>query len=245
MANDGARVREQIEYYRERAPEYDDWFYQRGRYDEGERRRQEWQDETERAHAVLRSLGPVDEALELAGGTGIWTQRLLHVADRVTAVDASPEVIELARRRVRSDPRVTFEVADLFAYQPARRFDLISFTFWLSHVPPPRLPAFFALLQDSLRPGGALFAVDQRASPRQQTRHDRLQERKLSDGRSFDIVKVYYTEAEVTALFAGHGFEAEVTATPTLWIATAHRAQAGAGAHDPDGTAHGDDQAAP
>ena len=155
MANEDARVREQIEYYRERAPEYDDWFYKRGRHDEGERRRREWQDETERAHRILRALGPVEEALELATGTGIWTERLLHVADRVTAVDSSPEVIELARRRVRSDPRVTFEVADLFAYRAARRFDLVSFTFWLSHVPPSRLPRFFALLQRSLRPAAS------------------------------------------------------------------------------------------
>ena len=41
MANEDARLREQIEYYRERAPEYDDWFYKRGRHDEGEPRRRQ------------------------------------------------------------------------------------------------------------------------------------------------------------------------------------------------------------
>ena len=233
MANEDARVREQIEYYRERAPEYDDWFYKRGRYDEGERRRREWQDETERAHRILRALGPVEEALELAGGTGIWTERLLHVADRVTAVDSSPEVIELARRRVRSDPRVTFEVADLFAYRAARRFDLVSFTFWLSHVPPSRLPGFFALLQRSLRPGGVLFAVDQRATAGRQTGPGDRQERDLADGRSFEIVKVYYTRPQLQALFAAHGFRVEVTTTPTLWIAVARAASAGGAGHLP------------
>lgn len=221
MAHEDARVREQIEYYRERAPEYDDWFYKRGRFDEGEPRRREWQQETERADAILHSLGPVEEALELAGGTGIWTERLLQVADRVHAVDASPEVIEFARRRVRSDPRVTFEVADLFAYQPARRFDLISFTFWLSHVPTSRLPGFFALLQRSLRPGGVLFAVDQRATSDRQTGPDSRQRRDLTDGRTYEIVKIYYTRPRLEALFAENGFRVEVTTTPTLWIAVA------------------------
>ena len=233
MTSDDARIREQMEYYRERAPEYDDWYYQRGRYTAGEHRRREWQEEIARAHAVLSSLGPVEQALELACGTGIWTEPLLPVADRITAVDASPETIELARRRVRSDRRVSFEAADLFAYQPARRFDLISFTFWLSHVPPSRLSGFFALLQRSLRPGGVLFALDQRATADKRTAADNRQQRDLADGRTYEIVKIYYTKPELEALFAHHGFRVEVTTTPTLWIAVARRHPSDAGARRP------------
>ena len=233
MANDDSRIREQVAYYRERAPEYDDWFYQRGRYDEGERRRREWQAETERAFAILRSLGAVEAALELAGGTGLWTEHLLQQASRLTVVDSSPEALKLARRRVRDDPRATFEVADLFAYRPAHRFDLVSFTFWLSHVPPARFPGFFALLRRSLRPGGMLYAVDQSPTARKQTRGDHLQERTLADGRVYEIVKVYYTAPEAAALFAAHGFQAEVTATPTLWIAVARLEGSGGGACHP------------
>ena len=222
MANDDALIREQIEYYRERAPEYDDWFYQRGRYDQGRQHLREWLTETARAHAILRSLGPVEDVLELAGGTGIWTERLLQVARRITSVDASPEVIEAARHRVSGDPRVTFETADVFSYAPAQRFDLISFTFWLSHVPTTRLPGFFALLKRSLRPRGVLFALDQRSTAGQRTRHDHLQKRDLADGRTYEIVKLYYTKPQLEALFAEHGFRVEVTTTPSLWVAVAH-----------------------
>ena len=117
MSGDDPLLREQIEYYRQRAPEYDDWFFQCGRYDEGEHRRREWRTENACAHAILRSLGPVDAVLELAGGTGIWTERLLQQALRLTLVDASQEAtIELALRRVRHDPRGTVEVADLVAF---------------------------------------------------------------------------------------------------------------------------------
>ena len=223
VSSDDSMLREQIEYYRQRAPEYDDWFFQRGRYDEGERRRREWRSENARAHAILRSLGPVDSALELAGGTGIWSERLLQQARRLTVVDASPEALERALRRVRHDPRVHVEVADLFAYRPAQRYDLVAFTFWLSHVPPARLPGFFALLRSSLCPGGTLFAIDQRPTRGKQTGADHLQERSLDDGRSFRIVKLYYGQPELETLFTEHGFQVQVTLTPTLWIAVARR----------------------
>ena len=47
-------------------------------------------------------------------GTGVWTRRLVRHADGVTAVDASPEAIELACARV-DDRRVSYVCADLFA----------------------------------------------------------------------------------------------------------------------------------
>ena len=221
MARDDSLIREQIDYYRQRVPEYDDWFFQRGRYDHGERRRREWQTEIARAHSILRSLGPVEEVLELAAGTGIWTERLLQQARRVTLVDASREALELALRRVHYDPRVSVDVADLFAYEPATQYDLVAFIFWLSHVPPARLPGFFALLRRSLRAGGVLFAIDQRATKGKRTSDDHLQARSLADGRTFQIVKRYYGKRELESLFAEHGFPVQVTTTPSLWIAVA------------------------
>lgn len=224
MSEEERLLREQVEYYRRRAPEYDDWFYQRGRYDEGDARRAQWQAEIEAARTRLRSLGEVDDALELACGTGLWTAHLLRQARRLTAVDASPEVIELALERVGHDPRVVFEVADLFAYRPVQRYDLVSFTFWLSHVPHERLGGFFDLLRHCLRPGGRVFAVDSAASPDKRTSADGAQGRDLADGSTYRIVKLYYGKEELEALFAEHGFRAEVTLTPSLWVAVAVRA---------------------
>lgn len=219
MSQDARLIREQVDYYRRRAPEYDDWFFQRGRYDEGDARRAQWQAEIESARTRLRSLGEVDDALELACGTGLWTGHLLRQARRLTAVDASPEVIELALARVRHDPRVVFEVADLFAYRPVQRYDLVAFTFWLSHVPAERIGGFFDLLRRSLRPGGRLFAVDSAKTRDKRTSADGLQERDLADGSTFRIVKRYYGKEELQALFAEHGLRAEVTLTPSLWVA--------------------------
>ena len=215
-------IQEQVDYYRRRAAEYDDWFFQRGRYDEGESRRAEWQQEIEAARAALRSLGEVDDALELACGTGLWTEHLLRQARRLTGRGCLPGGDRAgAWSACATTPVWVFEVADLFAYRPVQRYDLVSFTFWLSHVPRERVGGFFGLLRCCLRPGGRLFAVDQAAMPHKRTSADGLQARDLADGSTYQVVKVYYGKAELEALFAEHGFRAEVTVTPSLWVAVA------------------------
>jgi len=55
---------------------------------------------------------------------------------------------------------VTFHEADVFAWRPSRRYDLVFMSFWLSHVPRSRFAAFFATLRDALAPGGAVYIID-------------------------------------------------------------------------------------
>ena len=62
--------------------------------------------------------------LELACGPGVWTGQLLRHATEVTAIDASPEMLAIAAARV-GDERVRFIQADLFAWKPDRRYDVV------------------------------------------------------------------------------------------------------------------------
>src|SRR5271163_3752585 len=114
---------DQIAYYRARAPEYEDWFYRRGRYDRGEPWNRLWFEEADAVAQQLNALPKCESVLELACGTGIWTQRLISIGRQVTAVDASPEVIEINRARVASEA-VRYVQADLFAWEPGQEFDL-------------------------------------------------------------------------------------------------------------------------
>jgi trans-aconitate methyltransferase len=52
------------------------------------------------------------DVLELACGTGLWTQRLAPHAASLTAIDGSPEMLERCRARV-NDPGVRYVTADL------------------------------------------------------------------------------------------------------------------------------------
>src|ERR1700761_4432001 len=66
---------------------------------------------------------PGGSVLELACGPGTWTPQLLRHAADLTAVDASPAMLEVAAARVGRD-RVRFVQADLFTWRPGRRYDV-------------------------------------------------------------------------------------------------------------------------
>ena len=146
-------LREQLQYYRERAGEYDEWFLRQGRYDRGPDHREAWFGEVAVVEAALeQSLPSGGDVLELACGTGWWTSRLAARHQRVMAVDASPEVIAINRERVKSD-RVDYVVADLFNWVPsAGAFDAVFFGFWLSHVPSAKFDEFWSTVRTALKP---------------------------------------------------------------------------------------------
>ena len=75
---------------------------------------------------------PVGEVLELACGTGVWTAQLARYATELTALDASSEMLAVAKRRV--GEQVRFVHADVFDWAPERRYDVVFFGFWLSHL---------------------------------------------------------------------------------------------------------------
>jgi SAM-dependent methyltransferase len=110
-------LREQAEYYQARAAEYHEWFLREGRYDRGPEHRSQWFGEVAAVEAALHDALRSGEVLELACGTGLWTQHLVEQHSRVVAVDASPEAIAINRERLQSDV-VEYVVADLFAWVP-------------------------------------------------------------------------------------------------------------------------------
>ena len=51
--SDQALIDEQIRYYRQRAPEYDEWFHRQGRYDRGPEHTRLWQHEIAAGRGTL------------------------------------------------------------------------------------------------------------------------------------------------------------------------------------------------
>ena len=94
--------------------------------------------------------------LELAAGTGIWTRKLVLLADRVVAADANAETLAL------NTGDAELVRADVFEWEPAERFDLVFFSFWLSHVPEERFDEFWSLVGAALVPGGRVFGGGRR-----------------------------------------------------------------------------------
>jgi SAM-dependent methyltransferase len=139
--DDDDLLAEQRSYYRARAPEYDEWWQRRGRFDRGHEQELEWQRQVAVVDNALTSFGAYGSVLELAGGTGWWTERLARTAEHLTVVDSSPEVLALNRERVgRSD--VDYVVKDLYDWRAGTKYDVVFFSFWLSHVPRDRFGEF-------------------------------------------------------------------------------------------------------
>jgi demethylmenaquinone methyltransferase/2-methoxy-6-polyprenyl-1,4-benzoquinol methylase len=200
-------VTEQKRYYAERAPEYDDWWYRRGRYALGPDALARWQADAAEVEAALEAFAAGVNVLELAAGTGIWTRKLVRLAERVVAVDANAETLALntsAAELVR---------ADVFDWEPAERFDLVFFSFWLSHVPDERFDEFWSLVRTALAPGGRVFLVDSGAGDTAHTGTDQAdgeETRSLSDGRTFRIVKRRWSPEELAERVRPLGFELEL-----------------------------------
>ena len=214
---------EQIRYYRQRAPEYDEWFYRQGRYDHGPEHSRSWQREIAEVRAALDALRPAGRILELACGTGLWTRQLARYGGAVTAIDASPEVLVLNRARVRS-AAVRYRQCDIFRWHPDERYDFVFFGFWLSHVPLTRFAAFWDVLRAALAPGGTVFFVDNRYHADSSARNHAVeprtmtQRRELNDGRAFDIVKLFYEPEGLATQLEPLGWHGDFRMTANFFI---------------------------
>jgi len=87
--SDEAILNEQMAYYRARAGQYDEWFFRQGRYDRGAKPNARWHEQVRQLRSALEGFCPAGEVLELACGTGLWTQQLAATAAGVTAVDSA------------------------------------------------------------------------------------------------------------------------------------------------------------
>jgi SAM-dependent methyltransferase len=205
---------EQRRYYRERAPEYDDWWLRRGPYSLDAESQAAWFADVAELETALDRFAPSGDVLELAAGTGNWTRQLVRHADRVTAVDAVPEVLELNRAKVAGT--VEYVVADVFAWEPPRTYDVCFFSFWLSHVPSERVESFWELVAGALKPNGRVFLVDNAhlGDPRHLVgASGEVLRRSLSDGREFDIVKRTWTPAELESELGALGWRLTASTT--------------------------------
>jgi SAM-dependent methyltransferase len=211
--DDDALLAEQLAYYRAGAAEYD------RQYAEVE--------DLQNLLAVVDELPIAGDVLELACGTGQWTTRLAARARSVTAVDASAEVLALARARTASHT-VRFLQADLFEWRPPRRYDTVFFAFWLSHVPPARLPAFWNTVAAALAPGGKAIFIDD--GPAMVAEEEVLANepapaalRRLDDGSRYRIVKVFHDVRTLTDDLTALGWSVHIRPLAGTFVGIAEK----------------------
>ncbi len=201
---------EQVDYYRRRAGEYDVTAYG---------------DDVAAARALIARLvaemQPAGSVLEIACGTGLWTEALAGWADTVTAIDAAPEMVAIARDRVRL-ASVSFEVADVFSWDPGTRFDVIFFSAWLSHVPASRFGHFWQLLGRWLAGNGRVLFIDEHIDERGKETYaagrDEVVERQLRDGNTFRVIKNFVDPQELELRLRRLGWDCAIRRASSRWV---------------------------
>jgi SAM-dependent methyltransferase len=200
---------DQVDYYRRRAGEYDITAYG----DVAAAR--------VRISRLVARMRPTGRVLEIACGTGLWTAALADSADTVTAIDAAPEALALARDRV-SSPNVSFEVADIFSWDPDTRFDVIFFSAWLSHVPTNRFEQFWRSLRGLLAEGGRVLFIDEHADESGKEAYiagqDEIVERRLNDGSTFRVIKNFVDPDQLELRLRRLGWECTIRRDGSDWV---------------------------
>jgi hypothetical protein len=127
-------------------------------------------------------------------------------------------VIAINRSRT-AHANVDYALVDIFSQPPIGTFDVVFFSFWLSHVPPARFDAFWRWVGTLLRPAGQVFFIDSLAEPSSTAVDQRISAssdttlRRLNDGREFRIVKIFYEPADLQERLTRRGWIGDVRST--------------------------------
>ena len=114
------------------------------------------------AHYHRYLMGHIPERcrriLEIGCGTGSFSRLLAGRAERVLAIDLSPQMIRLAKARSKLYPNIGFVEGDAMTYQlPDGRFDCIATLTTLHHLP---IESVLRKIRKALKPGGIFVCLD-------------------------------------------------------------------------------------
>jgi SAM-dependent methyltransferase len=201
------------DYYRARAAEYDEF------YEIPER-----QDDLARLKAWLVERSRGASILEVAAGTGYWTEAAAQVAKAITATDFNPETLALAARRPLG-PHVTLLTADAYALPEFdSTFDVGMAHLWWSHVGNQRRDEFLSHFVSRLQPGASILMIDQvfvanRCSPISGVDEwgNLLALRTLKSGATYEIIKNYPTSEELEKSFSPFCDNIEIILLDHFW----------------------------
>ncbi|HEY2507321.1 MAG TPA: methyltransferase domain-containing protein [Streptosporangiaceae bacterium] len=216
-ATSARRPDRQAEYYQRWAPNYDEVYA-----------KPERQADLARLQELVPGLAEGRRVLEIAAGTGYWTQYLARSAESITATDLNPGPLAVAKQRHYGDTPVRLLLADAYRLDGvAGDFDLVFCGFWWSHVLRADVARFAAGVRARAGSGAQLILLDNRFVPgssRPITRTgpdgDTYQQRQLRDGSEYEVVKNFPSQAQLAADLAPVATRLAWTELTHYWLAT-------------------------
>jgi ubiquinone/menaquinone biosynthesis C-methylase UbiE len=201
-------------YYARRAAEYDSIYA-----------KPERQDDIGLLADSLTQLLAGRVVLEVACGTGFWTQFVAKGAASIVATDINKEVLEIARHRLAGASNVTLAESDAFSLEGAAcHYTGAMAAFWWSHLPKSQIKSFLGALGRHLEPGARVVFADNLYVPGNSTSISRTdpqgnsyQLRRLQDGSTHEVVKNFPAESQFLAAVNGFGRNASFRTLQHFW----------------------------
>lgn len=203
------------DYYARRAHEYERIYHKAER-----------QQDLAQLEVLLPALLADRNVLEIACGTGYWTEHIATQATSVLATDINEEVIQIATSKEYPRHNVTFRQTD--AYAPAvdqQAFDAGFAGFWWSHIPKQRCMEFVQNFHQRLTADALVVFIDNlyvEGSSTPLTRFDEsgnsYQRRALDDGSEHEVLKNFPDEREMNELFKALGEELNYQRLTYYWL---------------------------
>lgn len=151
--------------------------------------------------------------LEIACGTGNWTEVLAKRALSMVAIDISPAALAIAQAKLSSYKNVAIMQGDAYDLgNISDSFELLFSADWWSHIPKGILPAFMSSALRKLLPESKAIFIDMsfREDFEQEPCHydqdnNRISIRRLPDGSEFQVVKNFPSESDLRHILASYG----------------------------------------
>ena len=171
-------------YYDARAPEYDEWYEGRGRFEEIDR--PEWESEVRALEDAVASLAPA-RTLDVACGTGFLTR---HLRGDVVGLDQSERMLEIARERM---PHREFVSGDALELPFAdASFDRVFTGHFYGHLEEGARERF---LSEARRVAPELVVAD--SAVREDRSLEEREERILNDGSRWEVYKRFFVPEQL------------------------------------------------
>ncbi len=205
---------ELVKYYAERSQEYEKVYL-----------KSERQQDIVHLKSLLRDLLRGHRVLEVACGTGYWTEVIAEVARSVVATDINPEVLSIAQEKQLPATKVKFVQADAFSLTPVEGLFTAGFAgFWWSHILKSQLGQFLDVFHSKLAPGAIAVFVDNmyvEGSNHPITRVDEegntYQQRKLENGSAYEVLKNFPDEVEFQSILETKGCNLQYERLTYYW----------------------------
>lgn len=204
-----------IQYYADRAFEYEKTY-----------QRPERQEDIALLHSILKKLLKGHNVLEIACGTGYWTETIASVANSVTATDINQEVLQIARNKKYTSNSVAFIQDDSLSLNKIKgKFSAGFSGFWWSHILKSKLKTFLNIFHSKLQSGALVIFIDNLHTKNSSTPISRIDNegntyeiRALEDGRKYEIVKNFPKKNEFAPILGDNIKNLNVEFLTYFWI---------------------------